>query len=148
MALLLNTSVNKQSQAYINIAQVYQAYKRQSNKHKQDINTSERQREQSQIWENCFEVLYVPAFNTMKDFHYKTDPTGSLGAATLTSEFTLELLWTLQSLSCFRKNKPMQAHQLAEAAPLHQAPIRTRNNANSQIRLLKYKIETLVISTL
>ena len=50
------------------------------------VNTSER--EQSQIRENCFEVraplLYVLAFNTMKDFHYN-DPARSLGAATPTT---------------------------------------------------------------
>ena len=59
---------------------IYQAYKDESNISMQDIKTSERQREreQSQTREICFEVraplLYVPAFNTMKDFHYKPIP--------------------------------------------------------------------------
>ena len=45
-------------------------------KHARYINTSERERErdeQSQTRENCFEIrahlLYVPTFNSMKDFH-------------------------------------------------------------------------------
>ena len=58
-------------------------------------------------------------------------------------EFTLELLWTLYSLSCFRKNKHTQAHKFTEAAPLHRVLTRTRNNVNSQVRLLKYKWWTL-----
>ena len=71
----LNTSVSKQiTQSYNNKTQVYQAYKNESNISMQDINKSERERdEQSQTRENYFEIraplLYVPAFNTMKDFH-------------------------------------------------------------------------------
>ena len=57
----------------------------------QDIKTQVREREMS----NCkherivsrFEsLLYVPAFNTMKDFYYN-DPARSLGAATPTTSF-------------------------------------------------------------
>ena len=50
-----------------------QAYKDKDNMHKQDINKWETEREQSQTREICFEVraplLYVLAFNIMKDFH-------------------------------------------------------------------------------
>ena len=35
-------------------------------------------------------------------------------------------------LTCSRKNKHTQAHWLAEAAPLHRAPTRIRNNTNPQ----------------
>ena len=44
-------------------------------------------------------------------------------------------------LTCSRKNKHTQVHYLAEVAPLHRALIRTRNTANPQVRLLKYKDE-------
>jgi len=44
-------------------------------------------------------------------------------------------------LTCSHKNKNMQAHWLAEATPLHQAPTRTQNNTNPRVRLLKYNDE-------
>ena len=54
--------------------QVYQAYKYESNKGMQDINKRQREREQSQTQGICFEVrahlLYIPAFDTTKDFYY------------------------------------------------------------------------------
>ena len=78
-----------------------------NNKHMQDIKISERERdEQSQTWEICFEVrvhlLYVPVFNTKKDFHYN-DPTRSLSAATPTTS-SLKNSWTRKSLTYSRKN--------------------------------------------
>ena len=62
--------------------------------------------EQSQIRENYFDVrahlLYVPTFNTMKDFHYN-DPAKLLGATTPTTS-SLKNSWTRKSLTCSRKN--------------------------------------------
>jgi len=60
---------------YINLAQGNFKHVKDTNYNSmQDINTSEREKdEQSQTRENCFEIrahlLYVPAFNTIKDFH-------------------------------------------------------------------------------
>ena len=86
----------------------------------QDINKKEIEREQSQTREICFEVrahlLYVPAFNTMKDFHYKPIPPDHSVSQHLQGEFTLELLGLSSPFTCSRKNTP-QAHKLAEAAP-------------------------------
>ena len=71
----LNTSLSKQTtQAYISIEAQgnIKHVKDTNNNSMQDINTNESEL-QSQTWENYFEVrahlLYVPAFNTMKDFH-------------------------------------------------------------------------------
>ena len=74
MALLVEYKCEQTIQAYNNLAQVYQAYKEINNISMPNINTSESERdEQSQTRENYFEVraplLYVPAFNIMKDFH-------------------------------------------------------------------------------
>ena len=41
------------------------------------------------------ECSRIPRLQHYEGFPVKIDPTGSLGAATPTSEFTLELLWTL-----------------------------------------------------
>ena len=69
----LNTSVSKQSQAYIQLSTKYIKHIRDTNnKHKQDIKHKWERDEQWQTQENYFEIwaplLYVPAFNTMKDF--------------------------------------------------------------------------------
>ena len=70
-----------------------------SNKHKQDIKTSEIEREQSQTQENLFRgsstLAQRPRLQHYEGFSLKNVPTGSLGAATPTTKFTLELLWTL-----------------------------------------------------
>ena len=62
--------------------------------------------EQSQTRENYFEVrahlLYVPAFNIMKDFHYN-DRVRSLGAATPTTS-SLKNSWSRKSLNFSHKN--------------------------------------------
>ena len=79
----------------------------------QDIKTQVREREQAQTWENYFEIraplLYVPAFNTMKDFHYKTIPPDHLVPQHLQGEFTVELLGLSSPFTRSRKNTP-QAH--------------------------------------
>ena len=59
---------------YINRVQIYLAYKEINNISMQDIKIQVREKdEQSQTQENYFVVrahlLYVPAFNTMKNFH-------------------------------------------------------------------------------
>jgi len=60
---------------FINLAQENIKHVKDTNNNSiQDINTNERERdEQSQTQENYFKVrahfLYVPTFNTMKDFH-------------------------------------------------------------------------------
>jgi len=48
----------------------------------------------------------------------------------------------------FPQEQHTHAHYFIEAAYLHRAPTRTRHNTNPQVRLLKYKDEHLVISTL
>jgi len=75
---------------YINLAQRNIKHIRDmNNKNMQDIKHKWVERdEQSQTQENYFEVrvhlLYVPAFNSMKDFYYN-DPVRSLDAATPTT---------------------------------------------------------------
>jgi len=70
----------------------------------------ERERdEQSQTQENCFEVrahlLYVPAFNTVKDFHYN-DPARSLGAATPTPPMSsLRMDIAMDSSNLYEKSR-------------------------------------------
>ena len=131
----LNTSVSKQSKHVYQLStQVYHAYKDEHNLSMQVIN--KRESEQSQIQGICFEVraplLYIPAFDTRR-ISTIIDPTGSLGAATPT---------TLGLPSPYTP----QAHRLAEATPQtksshpnpkHRVHTRTRNNANTHIRLLK-----------
>ena len=106
--------------------------------------------EQSQTRENCFEVraplLYVPAFNTMKDFHENRSRKITQCRNTY-NEFTLELL-DPQVPNLFLQEQHTQAHKLAEVATLHRAPTKTRNKTNLQVRIIKYKNEYLVISTL
>jgi len=52
---------------------IYQAYKDEHNKNMQDVKHKCERDKQSQTREICFEVrahlLYIFAFNTMKDFH-------------------------------------------------------------------------------
>ena len=147
MALWLNISVSKQSQADINQTQVYQAYKDIGSVSMQDINTSERQREQSQTREICFEVraplLYIPTFNTMKDFNQNRSHRITRCRNTY-KECTLELLDSL--VPSLVPARTTHASILAcRGRPLHCASTRTRNNTNPQVRLLKYKVEHLVI---
>ena len=151
MALLVEYKCEQTIPKHITIQhKMYQAYTDESNISMQDINTREREieREQSQTLEICFEVraplLYVPAFNTMKDFHENRSHQTTRYRNTY-KEFTLELLDSLVPLLAPVRTNTPQARKLAEAAPLHRVLTRTRNNANPQVRLLKYKIELQVI---
>ena len=61
------------------------------------------------------------------------------------NELPQELL-DLQVPHLFPQEQHTQAHELAEAAPLHRAPTGTRNNTNPEVRLLKYKMKHFVLA--
>ena len=133
---------------------IYQAYKDIGNVSMQDINTSERDRERERAIANTGDLFRGSSTLALRlclqhyeGFLLKTIPPDHSVPQHLQGVHTRTLGLT-SPLTCSRKNKHTQAHQLAEAAPLHRAPTRTRNNKNPQVRLLKYKMNTLVISTL
>ena len=79
---------------------IYQAYKYKGNVSMQDINTSEREREKEiantkDLFRGSSTLALRPRLQHYEGFPLKTDTTGLLGAATPTSEFILELFWTL-----------------------------------------------------
>ena len=100
--------------------------------------------EKSQARENYFEVrahlLYVPAFNTMKDFHYN-DLVRSLGAATPTTR-SLKNSWTRKSLTYSPTNNTRKHTSLPRPHLYTELPQKLVTNMNPQVRLLKYKINT------
>ena len=122
-------------------AQVYQASKNISIASKQDINTSERQRERNRKHERFilrFEhTCSTSPPSTLEGFPLKSIPPDHSVPQYLQGVHTRTLGLT-SPLTCSRKNKHTQVRKLVEAAPLHRALTRTRNNANPQVRLLKY----------
>ena len=62
----------------------------------QDIKTSERAiANMGDLFRDSSTLALRPRLQHYEGFPLSNDPTGSLGAATPTSEFKLELLWTL-----------------------------------------------------
>ena len=151
MALLVEYKCEQTIPKHITIKYTIKHIRDMSNKHKQDIKTNERQREQSQTPEICFEVraplLYVPAFNTMKDFHYKRSHRITWCRNTY-NDFTLELFGlTSPSLvparTTHRKHTSLPRPHLYTKLSLELEITRNRKSASSNT-----KQNTLVITTL
>ena len=99
----------------------------------QDINTSVCEREMSnhkyrRIVSRFEPLLYVPAFNTMKDFRYN-DPARSLSAAIPTTS-SLKNSRTQKFLTCSHKNNTREPTSSSRPQPLYnklpQEPYTTR----------------------
>ena len=119
---------------YINKAhKVYLAYKDEHNLSMQDIKT-ERESEQSQTQGICFEVrahlLYIPAF-TLEGFPLESIPPDHSVPQHLQGEFTLELLGLSSPRTHLKPTSSPRPHLK------HQVHTRTRNTANTHVRLLK-----------
>ena len=111
----------------------------------QDINKWEIEREQSQTWEICFEarahLLYIPAFKTMKDFHYKPIPSDHSVPNTYKWVHTRTSLDSLvpsliPARTTHRKHTSLSRPHLYNELSLELETMRTRKSASS-----KYKDE-------